>query len=226
MNLTEFKGGATISRGVEWDDNLSDIAPDLWPELIGAYRFFCERRLPTDCRSLLRMISEGEKVGWASYGDREAYLRDGLGLDPDAVDWALLGLRVVGAEVPVPFQDAQTIGQRAAMLAGPDGVSSLSAHGGDRVRPQENGEQAYIVSLKHGNSAAYLVARLKRDHPAIAARLANGEFRSARAAARAAGLKVDTPPLTILRRAWEKASAEEREIFFAEIRHRMRGPAG
>lgn len=32
----------------------------------------------------------------------------------------------------------------------------------------------------------------------------------------AAGIKVDTPPLTILRRAWRQASAEERAAFCAE----------
>jgi hypothetical protein len=39
------------------------------------------------------------------------------------------------------------------------------------------------VNSFKGNSAAYLVARLKRDHPGIAEALARGEFPSARAAA-------------------------------------------
>jgi hypothetical protein len=38
------------------------------------------------------------------------------------------------------------------------------------------------LQVERGNSAAYLVARLKRDAPEIAERLAAGEFRSARAA--------------------------------------------
>jgi hypothetical protein len=37
---------------------------------------------------------------------------------------------------------------------------------------------------KGGNTAARIVARLKRDHPAIAKRLAAGEFRSPRAVSR------------------------------------------
>jgi hypothetical protein len=105
--VTEFRNGAKITRGVEWQDNLSDVAPELWTELIGQYRFFCERCLPTDCRSLLRMISEGEKVRWAGYGNRDRYLYQGLGLVPDAVDWALQGLRITGAEVPEGFEQGE-----------------------------------------------------------------------------------------------------------------------
>jgi len=73
-----------------------------------------------------------------------------------------------------------------------------------------------ITSFR-GTSAEYLVSRLKKHHPDIAARLAAGEFKSARAAARAAGLKVDDPPLKLLRRAWKRATADERAAFRAEI---------
>jgi len=46
-----------------------------------------------------------------------------------------------------------------------------------------------------GTSAAYLVARLKRDHPKIAEALARGEFSSARAAGIAAGIVIIKTPL-------------------------------
>jgi hypothetical protein len=36
---------------------------------------------------------------------------------------------------------------------------------------------------EHGNSASYLVRRLKRDRPDVATKLARGEYTSARAAA-------------------------------------------
>ena len=39
-----------------------------------------------------------------------------------------------------------------------------------------------------GTNAEYLTARLKRDHPDIADRLANNEFKSVRAAAIEAGI--------------------------------------
>ena len=62
-----------------------------------------------------------------------------------------------------------------------------------------------------GQTKERLAARLKRDHPDIAARVANGEFKSIRAAALEAGIvkpmrsiPVDTPEAAIraLLRAW------------------------
>jgi len=46
------------------------------------------------------------------------------------------------------------------------------------LKPRDN-----ITKSKRGTSADYWSARIKRDHPAIAARMAAGEFRSVRAAA-------------------------------------------
>ena len=74
------------------------------------------------------------------------------------------------------------------------------------------------TSFTHGsNSATTIIAKLKRDAPAYAARLAAGEFRSARAAGIAAGIILPTSPRTLLRRAWKRASAEERALYRAEI---------
>lgn len=72
-----------------------------------------------------------------------------------------------------------------------------------------------ITRLPRGTSAAYLVAKLKRDHPKIARDLAAGKYRSARAAARAAGIKVDLSPLDRLHVAWRLASEEERHAFLS-----------
>ncbi len=84
--------------------------------------------------------------------------------------------------------------RKAQDLAGPDGVAPAAAHGTNQHQ-REGGHDNVMSSPKaQGNSAAYLTARLKRDHPAIAARLASGEFPSVRAAARAAGIVKDCPP--------------------------------
>lgn len=95
-----------------------------------------------------------------------------------------------------------------------EAVPPLAKHGGDRV----SGEQGDNVTLlARGNSASYLIAKLKRDAPEIAERLAAGEFRSVRAAALAAGIVKPPRPLVELRRWWERASVDERETFRAEI---------
>jgi hypothetical protein len=41
-----------------------------------------------------------------------------------------------------------------------------------------------VTSFERGNTAAYLAARIKRDFPEIAEQLAEGQFRSVRAAAK------------------------------------------
>ena len=97
--------------------------------------------------------------------------------------------------------------ERARMLAGAAGVAALAKHGTNQHTP--GGDN--VTSQTKGNSAPYLVARLKRDAPAIAERLAAGEFRSARAAAIEAGIVKPESPLTTIRRTWKRISPADRE---------------
>jgi hypothetical protein len=76
---------------------------------------------------------------------------------------------------------------------------------------QRNPDNVRVTS--YGNSAAAITARLKRDRPDIAERLARGEFRSARAAAIEAGIVRVPRPLDELRRAWKRARPDERKTF-------------
>jgi hypothetical protein len=94
-----------------------------------------------------------------------------------------------------------------------DAVPKLVDHGTNQhtVGPDN------IRSTTYGTSVAYLIAKLKRDAPEFAERLARGEFRSARSAALAAGIIKPPTPLIILRRAWRRASDDERETFRREI---------
>jgi hypothetical protein len=63
----------------------------------------------------------------------------------------------------------------------------------------------------------YLRARLKRDHPEIAAALGRGEYPSARAAGIAAGIVKVPTPYELLCRAWKHCSAAERRRFLKEM---------
>jgi hypothetical protein len=73
----------------------------------------------------------------------------------------------------------------------------------------------------YGNSALYLVRRLKRDAPEVCARLAKGELPSARAAAIEAGIihvpHADDLQLERLLEAWSRADLESRQLFLALI---------
>jgi hypothetical protein len=104
----------------------------------------------------------------------------------------------------------------AQELAKEDGVKP--ARDAKSGRPT-NGEKVDNIYLNKGSTTAErIVAKLKRDHPDIAKRLADGEFKSARAAALAAGIKVGQSPLQALRSQWKKANSKERKTFLIEIR--------
>jgi hypothetical protein len=51
------------------------------------------------------------------------------------------------------------------------------------------------MRVKQGYNSAYLLRRLARDHPLFLAAYERGEYPNPKAAARAAGIKVDTPSL-------------------------------
>lgn len=84
----------------------------------------------------------------------------------------------------------------------------------------ENSSDNVRTVSEFGNKAEYLIRRLKRDAPEIAKALARGEYKSARAAAIAAGIVHPPTPYQILCRAWNKASKEEIDRFMTEKRMR------
>jgi hypothetical protein len=104
------------------------------------------------------------------------------------------------------------------LAADPDVPPSLThaeagAKGGRGKKASDN-----ITSFR-GTSADYLVRRLKRDRPDIADALARGEYRSARAAALAAGIVTVKTPLQQLQYWWRKASEDEKTAFLREARN-------
>jgi hypothetical protein len=107
----------------------------------------------------------------------------------------------------------------AQEMAADSTVPPMLKHGADQSSRKAKERHAVVMSFpgSGSNSVAYIVRRLKRDAPEIAEALARGEYRSAHAAAVAAGFKVQGAPLTDARRAWKRLSAEERETFLREI---------
>ncbi len=74
-----------------------------------------------------------------------------------------------------------------------------------------------ITRTGRGTSAAYLAGVLKRDHPEIAKQLAEGKYRSVRAAAIEAGIVKPSSALDRLRKDWKAATDDERNAFLAEV---------
>ena len=184
---------------VSADDSARDVNPSRWLELTLARRTFVAINVPYDCRSLINFVDEAASHRiWEHTGhaDLEDYIHQGLDIDPELVEWARLGLSVIGKEKPVSLGVAIDAGKKVAetMAKAPE----LKPTGRPRA---DDGKGEQCTPLQKGNSKDRLAARIKRDHPDIAARVANGEFKSIRAAALEAGIvkpmrsiPVDTPP--------------------------------
>lgn len=187
---------------VSADDSARDVNPSRWLELTLARRTFVAINVPYDCRSLINFVDEAASHRiWEHTGhaDLDDYIHHGLDIDPELVEWARLGLSVIGKEKPISLGVAIDAGKRAAetMAKAPE----LKPTGRPRA---DDGKGEQCTPLQKGNSKDRLAARIKRDHPAIAARVANGEFKSIRAAALEAGIvkpmrsiQVDTPEAAI-----------------------------
>jgi hypothetical protein len=93
----------------------------------------------------------------------------------------------------------------------------LLGHGGDRRSQEFQDYNCNLEKALQGNSARYVLNRLKRKRPDLAEAYARGEYRSVHAAAKAAGWVKESTPLDELRRAWKKASTEERRCFVHEL---------
>jgi hypothetical protein len=189
----------TIHTGpIVANDPISRVTPDQWAALLSARRAFLAINLPYDCRCLLQFTEEAlEMVGPLGYADVTDLLRRGLHLDPAMVQWAVEGLKHLKPTEPIPFNKAVALGQ----------------HGGDHGNQYTKAKrQDDPVILAKGNSAAYLLARLDRDRPDLAARVRAGEVKP-KTAARQAGIIKTPTTLEHLYRVWRKATPEERLEF-------------
>lgn len=148
----------------------------------------------------IRKYSAWRVVGCKSL---EEFCETKLGRTLEAVEQLISGVRslqAVGVTKPTAAE---------ALAAAP----KLAGHG-----EIGNGRSRRSVRTStRGETSSYLAARLKRDHPAIAARVEAGEFKSIRAAAIEAGIVKVPTALDQLRFFWGKATDSERRQFIEEM---------
>lgn len=126
--------------------------------------------------------------------------------------WQVLGFKDLDAylRAEVGVTHKQLTARLAQDLAADPAVTAAPKHVG-------RGHRSDNITPNRGTDAAYLIRRLKRDAPEIAEALARGEYRSARAAAIAAG--IITPPTTLekILKLLPKLTATERRQLRARL---------
>jgi hypothetical protein len=163
--------------------------------------------------------------GWPSWHDFCAYFSP---QEPERIDIFIRALEVLesrGEKRDFGEEEAKRLAAAETMANTEAAVRNLSAaeYGamggrGKKAVADGNGFKPPVGS----NSTSYLAARLKRDHPDIAAAVERGEYRSMRAAAREAGIIKPPNPYRQLIRWWGRASDHDRMRFedFIEQWHR------
>ena len=136
-----------------------------------------------DARSAISQLEKWRKYHPEVFEDWETLCKRYVQQPPEWVDWLIAGVRATSDKVT-----------KADELV----AAALKTHGGDRRSEQAKQDQGDQITLKRGTTGAdYIKARLRRDHPEIADQLEQGEFRSARAAAIAAGIIQGIPPVQL-----------------------------
>jgi len=178
----------SINRGLPRPEAPASSLPrDQWDDLVIVRKLWAQSQLPFDCRMLKLVAADAPEMATElGYKTEEAFLREGLQLDPElvsrVVDW-------LDREKPEKAVTLDHVKQQ------------LDRHGGDRrsaeARKAKENQDDNVILKQQGNSADYLKARLYRDHPEMAAAFERGEYRSARAAAIEAGIITPFPSLQL-----------------------------
>lgn len=162
-----------------------------------------------DCRLFARVAREAKlkELPEALHLSWEEFCQQRLKHSPSVVEAILAGLDVIGEELPVPAHVAERVGR------------ALGKRGGDHGNQYTGGKRQHAGGrMPYGsNNVTYLLARLDRDHPALAASVRAGEV-TTRAAARSAGIVKTRTTLDQLFHWWTKATPEERARFLEVIR--------
>lgn len=179
----------------------SDLA-----RVIARWQAIAFHDFPHSCKALLQMIDETDRlrlweknVGGFTFESRDEFLRKKVLIDFDFAEQSL-------SEIATRLHSGEEV------------RLTLKSHGGDR-RSEKVRDQGSNITLKdRGTTSAYTLARLDRDRPDLALQVREGS-KSANSAAIEAGFRNRATPIETLKRAWKKASDDERTAFLAFIRN-------
>jgi len=105
-----------IKTGLHGGEEAATVPKEQWRDLVRVREMHCNRSLREDCRALVFYIEDAARNDWLGFADRETYIREGLGLDPELADWAVDGLRRLDGDKAVTFNAAIVMGVKARQL--------------------------------------------------------------------------------------------------------------
>ncbi len=171
--------GVSINTGpVDYRDQLNKSPKEKWSTIFSERRLYIGAEFQHGCRCVIDWLAEAEEFhSELGYESADEMLQEELNILPVWVRMAVSVLEATGENLSKDEVDH---------------AIELKAHG----RPKKDEERkASERSIKHGETAEYIKARLRRDHPEIAEELEQGQHRSARAAGIAAGFIKDVPSI-------------------------------
>lgn len=180
----------------------SDLA-----RVIARWQAIAADEFPDNCKALLQMIDETDRlrlweknVGGFTFESRDEFLRKKVLIDFDFAEQSL-------SEIAMRLHSGEEV------------RLTLRTNGGDRKSEAFNqSRERETEPVSKSDTAAYVLARLDRDRPDLAIQVREGS-KSANAAAIEAGFRRRSTPFETLKRAWIKASDDDRAAFLAFIRN-------
>jgi len=165
------------------EDRLAESPREKWAAIISERRYYLKTNIDYDCRCLVQYVAEAEEFyAELGYDSAESMILEAYDIQPEQAWAAVAYLNGRTSPEPVGLTEA-----------------ALRSHGGDRRSEQAKEDQGVIHTLERGTgNADYIKARLRRDHPEIAERLEQGEFKSARQAGIAAGFVKNVPTVRLV----------------------------
>jgi predicted DNA-binding transcriptional regulator len=100
-----------IHTGLHGGEPAALVPKDSWPTLATARSIACNRGLRENCRALVFFVEDASKNEWLGFGSFDAYVREGLTLEPEIVQWALDGLKKLDGDDAVTLDVAVKVGR-------------------------------------------------------------------------------------------------------------------
>ena len=157
----------TVNRGMPRPEAPAASLPkDQWDDLVIVRKLWAQSQLPFDCRMLKLVASDAPAMATElGYGTKEAFLREGLQLDPELVSRVVDWLDQEQPKEPVTLQQADQASKAGTHASVAFSLQGIFAENGDNRHTLSDPSRDIITARSQGEggtSAAYLAARLKK----------------------------------------------------------------